>query len=88
MKDSRGASGQALGNAGLHCRVCRPIGLAAADVDALIGFVMARLGHQYDLKNVIDLAAGFDHWALAWHDATRSAATLNAKSIPSLQEAA
>ncbi len=42
--------------AGLHCRVCRPVGLTASEVDALIGFVMARLGHQYDLKNVIDLA--------------------------------
>lgn len=42
--------------AGLHCRVCRPIGLTAAEVEAVIGFVMARLGHQYDLKNVIDLA--------------------------------
>ncbi len=42
--------------AGLHCRVCRPVGLTAIDVNALIGFVMARLGHQYDLKNVIDLA--------------------------------
>ena len=42
--------------AGLHCRVCRPVGLAPAEIDALIGFVLARLGHRYDLKNVIDLA--------------------------------
>ncbi|MEZ5661126.1 MAG: YiiX/YebB-like N1pC/P60 family cysteine hydrolase [Burkholderiaceae bacterium] len=42
--------------AGLHCRVCRPIGLSSGEVDAVIGFAMARLGHQYDLKNVIDLA--------------------------------
>lgn len=42
--------------AGLHCRVCRPIGLDAPEIDALIRFAMARLGHQYDLKNVIDLA--------------------------------
>ena len=28
----------------------------AVEVEAVIGFVMARLGHQYDLKNVIDLA--------------------------------
>jgi hypothetical protein len=40
---------------GLHCRVCRPAGLNAAEIDAVIAFVMARLGHQYDLKNVIDL---------------------------------
>ena len=42
--------------AGLHCRVCRPVSLAEAETDAVIAFVMARLGHQYDLKNVIDLA--------------------------------
>lgn len=41
---------------GLHCRVCRPFGLNVAEVDALIAFVMARLGHQYDLKHVVDLA--------------------------------
>ena len=42
--------------AGLHCRVCRPVGLSPAEIDAVIGFITARLGHQYDLKNVIDLA--------------------------------
>ena len=42
--------------AGLHCRVCRPVGLSPAEIDAVVGFVTARLGHQYDLKNVIDLA--------------------------------
>ena len=42
--------------AGLHCRVCRPIGLNSTEIDAVIGFVTSRLGHQYDLKNVIDLA--------------------------------
>lgn len=41
---------------GLHCRVCRPVGLAPAETEALIAFVMARLGHRYDLRNVIDLA--------------------------------
>jgi hypothetical protein len=41
---------------GLHCRICRPVGLTAADVAAVIGFVTARLGQQYDLRNVFDLA--------------------------------
>lgn len=42
--------------AGLHCRVCRPIGLGKTEVAALIGYAKARLGHRYDLKNVLDLA--------------------------------
>ncbi|SPE26533.1 conserved hypothetical protein [Burkholderiales bacterium] len=41
---------------GLHCRVCRPIGLRADEIDTVIGFALARLGSRYDLKNVIDLA--------------------------------
>lgn len=42
--------------AGLHCRVCQPVGLNQDEIGALIAHAMARLGHQYDLKNVIDLA--------------------------------
>ncbi|KAG1092376.1 hypothetical protein G6F40_012832 [Rhizopus arrhizus] len=42
--------------ADLHTRVCRPVGLTAAEIDTLVGTAVARLGHQYDLKNVIDLA--------------------------------
>lgn len=41
---------------GHHCRVCRPVGLTARDTAALIDFALARLGHRYDLKNVLDLA--------------------------------
>ncbi|MDH3460277.1 MAG: YiiX/YebB-like N1pC/P60 family cysteine hydrolase [Burkholderiaceae bacterium] len=40
---------------GLHCRVCRPVGLGVAEIDTVIEFVKARLGYQYDLKNVFDL---------------------------------
>lgn len=42
--------------AGLHCRICRPVGLSASEIDAVIGFVLTRLGHRYDLRNVVDLA--------------------------------
>lgn len=42
--------------AGLHCRVCRAVSLTAPERDRLIDFVVARLGHHYDLKNVVDLA--------------------------------
>nr|WP_238784377.1 hypothetical protein [Comamonas testosteroni] len=41
---------------GMHCRICRPVGLSPAEVGAVIDYVVARLGHQYDLKNVFDLA--------------------------------
>jgi hypothetical protein len=42
--------------AGMHTRICRPVGLSAADRQAVVGFAMARLGAHYDLRNVIDLA--------------------------------
>lgn len=42
--------------AGLHCRVCRPVGLSPREVDAVVRFVTDRIGHRYDLRNVLDLA--------------------------------
>lgn len=39
-----------------NVRICRPIGLTAADCRRLVNFAVRRLGHQYDLKNVLDLA--------------------------------
>jgi hypothetical protein len=41
---------------GLHARVCRPVGLTASDVAHVVAYLVARLGHRYDLRNVIDLA--------------------------------
>lgn len=41
--------------AGLHCRICRPVGLTDEDRRRLIANACARIGHRYDLKNVIDL---------------------------------
>lgn len=41
---------------GLHLRICRPVGLSPQDTDRAIDYVLARLGNQYDLKNVVDLA--------------------------------
>jgi hypothetical protein len=37
-------------------RICRPVNLTAEDRERLIHYVIQRLGHQYDLKNVLDLA--------------------------------
>ncbi|MGO8737439.1 YiiX/YebB-like N1pC/P60 family cysteine hydrolase [Rhodoblastus sp.] len=42
--------------AGLHTRICRPVGLDDADRRAVIDFAEARLGSYYDLRNVFDLA--------------------------------
>ena len=39
-----------------HTRICRPQGLAPAVVEQLVGFMRARIGYSYDLKNVFDLA--------------------------------
>lgn len=39
-----------------HTRICRPIGMSENEVRKVIDFVIDRLGHKYDLKNVIDLA--------------------------------
>lgn len=42
--------------AGLHLRICRPVGLGAAEIDAVAGYMLQRLGYSYDLKNILDLA--------------------------------
>ena len=42
--------------AGFHTRICRPVGVSEDEIAQVVRFVVARLGDQYDLKNVIDLA--------------------------------
>ncbi|GJM44623.1 MAG: hypothetical protein DHS20C21_14650 [Gemmatimonadota bacterium] len=42
--------------ASLHTRICRPVGLTPEEVDRVVAHAVSRLGHQYDLKNVFDLA--------------------------------
>lgn len=39
-----------------HTRICRPVGLLDAEIDALVAYARARLGQQYDLRNIVDLA--------------------------------
>lgn len=41
--------------AGLHLRVCRPVSLTPAEADAVADHAIARIGHLYDLKNILDL---------------------------------
>jgi hypothetical protein len=42
--------------AGFRVRICRPVNLTARDRERLVQYGIQRLGHQYDLKNVFDLA--------------------------------
>ncbi len=42
-----------------HTRICRPIGLTPDDRDDVIQFMISRLGTQYDMRNIIDLARYF-----------------------------
>ena len=39
-----------------HTRICRPVGLTHADRDDVIRFMISRIGLQYDMRNVFDLA--------------------------------
>jgi len=39
-----------------HIRVCRPVGLSGNDIRQLTDYAISRMGHQYDMKNVFDLA--------------------------------
>lgn len=42
--------------ANLNIRVCGPVGLLTEDRQRVSNYAIARLGHAYDLRNVIDLA--------------------------------
>lgn len=41
---------------GLHTRICRPVNLSTEDLEQLLNYACARIGHHYDLRNVFDLA--------------------------------
>ncbi len=41
---------------GFHCRVCRPVSLSDSERQAVCNFALARVGLQYDMKNIVDLA--------------------------------
>lgn len=42
--------------AGLHARICRPVGLSEAEAGAVVEYMVSRVGYSYDLRNIIDLA--------------------------------
>ena len=39
-----------------HVRICRPVALTEIDRDVVVQYVINRIGCQYDLRNVLDLA--------------------------------
>lgn len=39
-----------------HTRICRPVGLSDEDRKAVCDYAVQRIGLQYDLKNILDLA--------------------------------
>ena len=42
--------------AGMHTRICRPVGLSEQQIEAVVCYAVERIGHQYDIKNIVDLA--------------------------------
>lgn len=41
--------------ANFNLRICRPVNLSEEEKEQIVDYAKARIGHQYDLKNVIDL---------------------------------
>ena len=41
--------------ANMHTRICRPVGLLPEEVKKVVSYAVARIGHQYDMKNLFDL---------------------------------
>ncbi|MFO7858123.1 MAG: YiiX/YebB-like N1pC/P60 family cysteine hydrolase [Ectothiorhodospiraceae bacterium] len=41
---------------GYHTRICRPVALKATEREQVLAHVNARLGHQYDVRHIADLA--------------------------------
>jgi len=39
----------------MHTRICRPVGLKDEDLRHIVDYAIARIGQQYDLKNIFDL---------------------------------
>ncbi|KEO51261.1 lipo-like protein [Thioclava pacifica] len=40
----------------LNTRICRPVGLKHAQLEAVVDYMQGAVGRSYDLKNVVDLA--------------------------------
>ena len=42
--------------ASFHTRICRPVELTEHDTKRVVDYVLSRIGHTYDMKNMFDLA--------------------------------
>lgn len=42
--------------ASFNARICRPVGLTPEDREKVIAYAVSKLGGQYDLRNIVDLA--------------------------------
>lgn len=39
-----------------HTRICRPVGLSNDEINTVVNYVKSRVGNQYDMRNIFDLA--------------------------------
>jgi Permuted papain-like amidase enzyme, YaeF/YiiX, C92 family len=42
--------------ASFHTRICRPVELTEQDTKRVVDYILSRIGHTYDMKNMFDLA--------------------------------
>ncbi|MBU2713230.1 hypothetical protein [Zooshikella harenae] len=47
-----------------HLRVCRPRGLKYKDAQEVIAYAVSKLGHHYDVRQIVDLARFFLPWGI------------------------
>ncbi len=46
-----------------HMRICRPDGLSAEDAQTVLSYAIKRLGNEYDLRQILDLARFIFPWS-------------------------
>ncbi|HVY52885.1 MAG TPA: hypothetical protein VHA13_00005, partial [Gammaproteobacteria bacterium] len=47
-----------------HIRICRPIGLSAADANVIIAYAIKSLGKTYSIRQILDLGRFFLPWSI------------------------
>jgi hypothetical protein len=66
-----------------HVRICRPTGISRKDAQAVVAYAASRLGTQYDIRHLLDLARFFfpyrllpRHWRSSLFGKTETAKTV------------